>query len=200
MWSRGQWVLKHTTPSNSWEDAKWDSQTTKYRALQFSGILISQGTNPITLFLLHVFKLPSWSWPCTLGVIKANSLKGSWYHPKPRIWTVKIMSEKRLQMTAPPLPSKWLTVQFSIRSSTRLCFAAPSWIPTSLSDMSLGESPLCSWRLSCLSSQVREARKIDDSLQSLQSPQKCHWLGACATLWVFREVDQCNSPTLVCIS
>lgn len=156
MWSRGQQEVKHTTPSNSWENAKyhWDSQINKNRALQFSGILIPQGTNPMTLFLLYVSKFPPWSWPCTLALIKADSLKGFWYHLQPRIWAVKIMPEKWLQMPAPPLPNKWLTVQFSICSNTRLCFAAPNWIPTSLSGMSLGGSPLCSWRLSCLSSQL----------------------------------------------
>lgn len=118
------------------------------------------------LFLLYVFKFPSWSWPCTLAVIKANALQGSRYHLQPRIWTVKIVSEKWLQMSAPPLPNQWLTVQFSIFSSTRLCFAAPSWIPQSLSDMSLEGSPLCSWRLSCLSSQMSTWEDQKDSWYS----------------------------------
>lgn len=149
----------------------------------------------MTLLLLRVFKFPSWSWPCTLSVFKANSLKGyhPWYHPQPRTWTVKIVSEKWSG-------SKCLHL-FSLTNDWQ--FSSPSALAPGFDLLHLAESlHLClTWVWGDLHSVLggcivfplswvpKKTRKILDTLQPLQSPQNCHWFGACATVWVFREVD-----------
>lgn len=79
-------------------------------------------------FQVFVYQKAPTQWLCYHLWWKPTLLQSSWYHFQPRIWMVKVTSEKGLQ-TPFPLPSNLPSIQFSICSNTRLCNAAPLWTP-----------------------------------------------------------------------
>lgn len=126
-------------------------------------------------FLLEAGHMP-WLWS------KLTLLQGSWYHFQARIWTVKVMSEKSLQISAPPLCNNFLTSQFSIYSSTRLCLLhlVESLCPGGIS------APFLKTVLSFLSGQ---GQKDSQYFMAIAVSPEVPLAWCLCYPWVFREAD-----------